>query len=56
MGRHQGDHLWDEPMVTIYGIGYARWRAQLAHAARNAGTASSPTGVGCVDTRPPSAS
>ena len=29
---------------------YARWRTQLAHAARNAGTAASPTGVGCVDT------
>lgn len=46
--------------MTINGIGclsegiaissYARWRTQLAHAARNAGTAASPTGVGCVDT------
>ena len=28
---------------------YARWRAQLAHVARDAGTAASPTGVGFVD-------
>jgi len=28
---------------------YARWQTQLAHAARDAGTALSPTGVGFVD-------
>ena len=28
---------------------YERWRTQLAHAARDAGTALSPTGVGFVD-------